>query len=128
MQRAIGDGEREWERCKPWIEAALEYAHGTHLIEDVWDLVLRGEAHFWPGRRAAIVTEFSDFPRLKALHFWLCGGDMHELLDEMRPAVEAWGCLNNCTRFTTCGRPGWARVLKGAGYAPEWHVCRKDVI
>ena len=29
-------------------------------------------------RGAAVVTEFHPFPRLKALHFWLCGGDLGE--------------------------------------------------
>lgn len=120
-------GAEEWARCRPWIEAALEYALGTHTIEDVWALVLAGQAHFWPGRNAAVVTEFHPFPRLKALHFWLCGGDLTELTQEMRPAIEAWGALNGCTRFTTAGREGWQRVMARHGYQPHWHICAKDV-
>jgi hypothetical protein len=116
----------EWTRCAPWIEAALEYSRGTHLIEDVRAMVEAGRAHFHPFARCAVVTEFLVYPRLKALHFWLCGGSL-EALVEVEPRIAAWGVLQGCTRFTTAGREGWRRALRANGYEPAWHVCLRDL-
>jgi hypothetical protein len=118
--------EQEWARCRPWIEAANAYGLGTHAIDDVRDAILAGEAHFWPGENCAVVTEFDCFPRLKSLHFWLCGGDLTELVEILRPRIEDWAKAEGCTRFTTCGRAGWQRVMARHGYSPTWHVCSKD--
>jgi hypothetical protein len=119
------DAEAHWLRCRPWVEAALGYAGGTHVWTDVWAEIAAGECQFWPGERSAMVTHILDFPRSRGLHFWLCGGDLSELLD-MLPQIEAWGHAQGCTKFTTAGRPGWQRVLKAHGYQPVWNVCAKD--
>jgi len=118
--------EDEWTRCAPWIEAALAYARGTHLIGDVKAMVEAGRAHFHPFATCAVVTEFLVYPRLKALHFWLCGGALDELI-AVEPLIAAWGAANGCTRFTTAGREGWRRALKGNGYESAWHVCMRDL-
>ena len=118
--------EREWARCAPWIDAALVDARGTHLLGDVEAMVRAGQAHFHPFGNSAVVTEFLVHPRLKALHFWLCGGDLQELL-AVEPVISAWGAVHGCTRFTTAGREGWRRALQANGYAPAWHVCMRDV-
>lgn len=51
-----------------------------------------------------------------AIHVWLGGGDLTELL-EMRPLVERAGIEWGCKRATIDGRLGWVRVLKPYGYA-----------
>jgi hypothetical protein len=117
-----------WRRCRPFIEAALVHAGGGHGIGDVQALIERGQAHFWPGERCAVVTEFWTSPRLKALNFWLLGGDLKELL-RMRPAIEAWAAGQGCARAMGGGvHPGWARVLGKAGYEPRWTIYCKELI
>ena len=118
--------EQEWARCAPWIGAALGYARGTHLIDDVKTMVVEGRAHFHPFGSSAVVTEFLVYPRMKTLHFWLCGGELAALI-AAEPLIAAWGAANGCTRFTTAGREGWRRALKGRGYASAWHVCMRDL-
>lgn len=125
MDGAVTTGEAEWARCRQWIEAAVAYCGGTHDIGDVEEAIAAGEAQFWPGRACAVVTEITEFPKFSGLHFWLCGGDMDELVKEMRPAIEAWGAAQGCTRFTTAGRQGWQRVMKSCGYEPLWNICVK---
>ena len=116
-----------WIRCRPFVEAALERAGGTHGVEDVARLIGEGRAHFWPGRRCAVVTEFYDYPRLRACNFWLLGGELKELM-RMRPAIEAWARAQGCTRVLGGGpRRGWARLLRPAGYRPEWIIYCKDL-
>jgi hypothetical protein len=102
----------EWNRCLPWIEAALDRTGGTHDAADVLDAVNRGDMQFWPGRACALVTELIRYPRLLACNYFLVGGDMAELL-EMQASVEAWARTQGCTRMQCAGRFGWRRVLKG---------------
>jgi GNAT superfamily N-acetyltransferase len=123
----IGDGQAAWIRCRPYVEAALARAGGTHCIEDVARLIGEGRAHFWPGRRCAVVTEFYDYPRLRACNLWLIGGDLRELL-AMRPAIETWARAQGCTRILGGGpRRGWERVLGSLGYRPGWIIYCKDL-
>lgn len=104
--------EAEWARCAPWVQAALDYAGGTHRLGDVRDAVLSGEAQFWPGERSAVVTEVVVYPRAKAVRFWLAGGDLGEL-KAMEKAVVAWAKGQGCDRAEILGRGGWERALEG---------------
>lgn len=99
-----------FERCKPYLEAALQYADGTHTIEDVADGIARGVFHFWPGKRSAAVTQILVYPRAQFLLIFLAGGDMDELID-MIPSWKSWGAYLGCSKLTLAGRPGWQRVL-----------------
>ena len=47
----------EIERCRPWIEAALEYSGGTHSFEDIVDGIQSSRMQLWPSPRGCIVTE-----------------------------------------------------------------------
>lgn len=108
--------QKEWSRCRPWIEAALPWCYGTHTIEDVERQIAEGRLQFWPGERCACVTEIIEYPRLKALNFFLIGGDLDELLNKMEPAVIAWAKSLGCTRVASTGRKGWSKALKPLGY------------
>lgn len=116
----------DWARCRPWIEDALGYSSGTHSIGDVEAAIAAGDATFWPGRRAAMVTEILDLPGAKVLHFWLCGGELAEL-QSMRAFIEGVAIALGCTKASTAGRRGWSRVLKNDGYDFGWEVCVKDL-
>lgn len=117
----------EWVRCKPWLMAALEHDGGFNTIEDVETRIAAGDAHFWPGKRAAGVTEFMAFPRCKALNFWLVGGDLDELLDHMMPAAEAWARTQGCTKTVAFGRRGWKPKLAERGFSEGWTVFVKEL-
>lgn len=117
-----------WVRCRPWIEAALEYDSGFYRIEDIEQMIAGENALFWPGKRSAVVTQFWHFPRNKALNYWLAGGDLHELIDEMRPCIETFARSVGCTDIILAGRPGWRRPLGEHGYAPVWTAFRKDLM
>lgn len=112
--------EAEWARCAPWLEAALGYDGGFHALDDVRAAVGAGNAQFWPGRGSAVVTQIWDFPRLKALHYWLAAGELTEIVEAMQPAIDAWGRSMGCEKAIICGRPGWKKPLAAHGYEPLW--------
>lgn len=116
-----------WARCRGHIEAALEYAGGTHLIEDVEAAIEAGEAHFWPAKHSAIVTQFLDYPRGRFCSFWLAGGDLEELLGMTKP-IEIWARQNGCKKIFECGRLGWGRPLRGRGYRALYTVMAKELV
>lgn len=117
----------DWERCKPWLEAALQHDGGHYDIEDVLSEIVSGNAHFWPGKQSAGVTQFWFFPKVKALNYWLAGGDLKELVDDMLPCVEAWAAANGCGKIIISGRRGWAKVLKPLGYETVWVAQAKSL-
>lgn len=102
------------DRCRPWLQAALDRSNGTHEWQDVLALLEAGKAQFWPGNEAAMVTEILRHPRKSVMHIWLAGGDMAELL-RMVPDVEIFGKMNGCEAIALDGRTGWQRVLKDWG-------------
>lgn len=121
--------ESEWDRCSGWIQAALDYAGGTHELDDVKACVERRSATFWPAKHSALVTEINAFPRRKCFHFWLAGGDINhgalrELLDDLHPRCVAYARARGCTVMTASGRPGWARVL---GYRPLFYTSVREI-
>lgn len=118
---------REWFRCAPFLDAALAHAGRTHALGHVARMIEAGEAQFWPGERAAMVTVVEDEPLERRLLIWLAGGDLEELVQRLRPAVEAWARTIGCHRTLIVGRPGWERALAREGYAPLARVIAKEL-
>jgi hypothetical protein len=110
------DWVKEFKRCEKWLEDALDYAHGTFDINDVFNDVVNGTAQFWPGKNSAVVTQIVPYPKKKVLHFFLAGGDIKEL-EEMEPGIIEWAKSQGCEAITLTGRPGWTKsFLQDIGY------------
>lgn len=112
---------KEWERCKHYLEPALD---GSHGMEDVWHEIKSGRAGFWPFPHGAVVTQVCEYPRRRVLRVWLAGGQ----LDELRRAfgfLEELAAELNCERIEIDGRRGWGRVMDG--FKEERVVYTKDV-
>jgi hypothetical protein len=116
----------ELERCRPWIEAALEYSGGTHTFDDVVDGVTSGRMQLWPAPRGCATTEIVLYPRKKVLHVFLAGGDMDQILD-MIDSAAAWGRTQDCTALTLAGRLGWQRVLDKHGFTPVLVTMERNI-
>lgn len=106
-----------WARCRPYIEAAVKTC-GTHDISDIEQLIAAGKAQFWPGAKCAAVTEVCSFPTGVALHHWLSGGDLKELLRQGRQ-IEEWARRQGFKRVfgSSEDRPGFRRVMDHLGYS-----------
>lgn len=103
----------EFERCWPWLAAALEHAGGTHRKEDLWRCIETGSAQLHPLTHGAVVTTIQVHPSgLKDANWWLAGGDLEELL-KVQPLLEFWLQSEGCKRVTLTGRKGWLKALPG---------------
>ena len=115
----------EFERCKPWIEAALEYSGGTHTIEDIAQGIAERRLQFWPAPNGCLVTELVKYPRTRVLNVFLGGGEFDQLVD-MHGDVIAWAKLQGCTAATISGRKGWERAFKPLGWEYQFTTLKKD--
>jgi len=100
------------------MERALRYAGDTHTLADITDAVKGSRAQFWTNGDGAIVTELHNFPRRRAVHYWLIAGEMKSCL-ALQPEIDAWAVGQGCDIATACGRRGWGRVAAPSGWV-EW--------
>ena len=100
----------ELERCRGWIEAALEYSGGTHNFDDVVEGLKSGVLQLWPTPRGCIVTEIVLYPRKRVLNVFLGGGELDQILD-MHTDVVDWAKAQGCTALTMSGRAGWKKTI-----------------
>ena len=107
----------ELARCRPWIEAALEYSGGTHNFDDVVSGLAEGKMQLWPAPKGCIVTEIVVYPRKKVLNVFLGGGELDQLMD-MHKDVIAWSKAQGCVAVTITGRHGWKKPLTKHGWKP----------
>ena len=97
---------------KARIEKALAHGGGTHTLADVADLVKSGKAQWWDNGDGMIITEIHEFPRLKAVHYWLVAGALRDCL-ALQHDIDPWALKQGCTIATAVGRRGWGRAAPG---------------
>ncbi len=123
----VPQDKSEWFRCRPWIEAALEYTGGTHTIEDIEDGIESGEFQFVCSENSAVVTEFLHYPRMKIFNYFLIGGDLEELVREIEPSLTKWAVeIKGAKLVIGIGRKGFERAFRASGFKPCWTAICKD--
>ena len=114
----------ELERCRGWIESALEYGGGTHTFEDVKCGIIAGKSQLWPAANSCLVTEITKHPQKKVLHIFFGGGDLEEI-KSMQPDVIAWAKSQDCESLTMTGRKGWSKALADIGWKSQLVLLEK---
>lgn len=121
----IGFLEREFNRCWPWLAAAVERYGPTHRREHVWAEIESGRAQLWPSPHAAMVTVVKEHPTgFSEVLGWLAGGDLSEI-KPLIPTIEKWAKQAGCHRAVIMGRKGWSRAFDG--YEPSLAVMVKEI-
>ena len=113
------------ERCRPWIEAALEYTGGTHEWDDIVESIAKGTMQLWAAPRGCIVTEIVIYPRKKVLNIFLAGGELDQILD-MDNDVKKWAEHYGCTAATMSGRMGWKKPLAPLNWKMQYVSFQKE--
>jgi len=108
----------ELERCRPWIEKAIERSGDLNTWEEVVAGICSGKMQLWPAKQGCIITEIVVYPNTKALHVFLAGGKMDEIL-QMTKNVKQWAKLQGCSFASFNGRFGWKKYLKKIGWKPH---------
>ena len=88
---------------------------------------MQGQLELWGGEKCAAVTEVTQTPRIKIFHFFLLGGNMEELLEEMYPKLLKVALQQGCRRVTGVGREGWGRVLSEKGFEKGGTMMYRDL-
>lgn len=116
-----------WARCRPYIEAALKTSI-SHTIGDIEGGIESGLYQFWAGQHCAAITEICQYPQRKAIHHWLSGGDLKELVRQ-GAQIEAWGASLGCTMIfgSSADRPGFRRLMERLGYSVGQIEYMKDL-
>ncbi len=107
----------EFDRCWPWLDAAVQRGGSHHTRESVWTGIVDGRFQFWPGRASAAVTHIDVFPTGNVFRVWLVGGDLAEVL-EHEPGLAEWAKSKGCRSMELTGRKGWVKTLAPLGYLP----------
>jgi len=116
----------ELERCKDWIEAALERCGGTHEWSDIVEGIHSLRYQFWPAEKGCAVTEIIVFPRKKIFHVFLAGGEMDQIVD-MNDSAAHFAKAQGCDGMSIAGRKGWSRVLKTEGWTESFTTLAKEL-
>ena len=114
----------KWSQHREHLLEAIGHTHGTHTEDDVLAMILLGKLTLWANDGAAMVTEFIDYPQLRVVNVFLCGGNLGKMWEVEAEVVEN-AKKQGCKRITGGGRPGWAKVLPG--YTPGGYFMHKDI-
>jgi hypothetical protein len=109
--------KQEFDRCKSYIQRALDQSEGGYELEHVWDLIEKGRAQLWPTPGGCMVTIVDDLPNgLRVMRGWLAGGDsLKEIQASCAPngPIETWARQAGCKKVIIGGRRGWLRAFTG---------------
>lgn len=97
------------------IEAALEYADGTHTYDDIVEMVMQGRLLWKCLPNSFMIFEVVTYPRQRNLHVFLAGGNLQEIRDTQDELIEL-ARLAGCTTITLSGRRGWVKALHDLGW------------
>lgn len=114
----------KWEPHREVLLEAIGHTHGTHTEDDVLAMILAGKLTLWANDGAAMVTEFVDYPRLRAVNVFICGGAIEPMWAVETQVIED-AKAKGCTRITGGGRKGWTRALPG--YEMGGYFMHKDI-
>lgn len=99
-----------------------------HTLDWLDGQVLQGKVQFWRSDNAALLTEIKPYPTgAKDIHVVISAGDMHEVVEILRPQAEEYGRARGCIGATVESRTGWARALKPYGYEAHQLTVRKEL-
>lgn len=108
----------EWNRCRHYIEAALDRSPHLESIEDVERRLGEGTYMLWTGDDCALVTQIMNYPSKRVMEVVHGGGNKREIIGRLGPALEEFAVKQGCDSLAVIGRRGWIREGEKAG----WHL------
>ena len=113
-------------RFRDQFEKATDPAF--HPIEWLDQVMASRDAGIRASENAAIIFEVRNYPGgARVIHGLVAAGDLAEIRDVLIPEAEDFARSAGCTHAIIESRPGWAKVLKGQGYAPHQTAVMKEL-
>ncbi len=106
----------DWTAARKLLLPAMNHFHGFYDENDVIAGLLAGIYRLWLWADLAIVTEIIQFPRIKALNFFLIGGDLGKQWEERESDIIQFAISSHCTRIMGRGRKEWNAAASRHGY------------
>lgn len=107
------------------LARALKLGGNTHTIEDIQQLVARGQMQCFVKGHSFVITEVINAPQKRFLNVFLIVGDLSVL--ELHEEVEAFAKQAGCDFMQAYGRPGWKPKISSLGWKPKQTVFRKEI-
>jgi len=118
--------QKEWDERVQYIEAALQKGGEPFTVDDVYELVCTGMAHFEPVEDGAAVFFFHNYPQKRLLRIWLYGGNLPSI-EQVLDAAHEHAKRLQCDGIELDGRKGWERILKPHGFDYKRAVLVKEL-
>ena len=119
--------QKDWDERVQYIESALKKSGETYHVDDVYELVCAGIAHFEPLEDGAAVFLLHQYPQRRLLRIWLAGGVLPTNIERVLEAATKHASRLECDGIEVEGRRGWERILKPYGYDHKRAVLIKDL-
>lgn len=97
-----------WDKVRPFIDRAMEYADGKMLSEDVYKSLKARDMQLWLVPGGIWVTQIIQYPRSKRVEFVAAAGEWEDWLEHVE-IVYDWARFHGCDAVEIVGRPGWGR-------------------
>lgn len=115
----------EYPRFRPAFEQAMDPR--LYQIGYLDGLVHSGRAAFWSNDTAAIVAELKTYPTGALVVEGVVAAGALDGIRMLIPLAEAWGKQHGAVMAMISSRPGWAKALQSAEYAPHQLSIVKDL-
>lgn len=109
--RVLGELKR-WENE---ISVALAYSHDAYSLDDITNMIMRGEAVLYAYTDCFAICTVVLFPGFKNFHVFLAGGNLDSILARKAEFAD-YARQHGCKYLSCSGRPGWGRALSSAGW------------
>lgn len=121
--------ELVWPNIQGYMVGAADFTFGRFMAEDIKNdlLTKQGQQQLWVAFEnkddyyGAVVTEISQYPRMRALVMHFTGGvQLPKWKKPMLEILQKFAKENDCDVIESYGRPGWEKVFKKDGYEQKF--------
>jgi hypothetical protein len=114
--------ETVWPQIEEYLDGAAKYTYGRFTVEDVKDGILTKPQQLWiafddNAIYGAVVTEITQYPRMRALVMHFTGGkQLKSWKPDMLELLQRFAKENGCDIIESYGREGWGKVFEHDGF------------
>ena len=116
------DVDKIWSKIDSYAQGAADYTYGRFTKGDIRSRLKTAPQTLWIAHEGEevygfVVTEFTDYPQMKALVMHFTGGkELERWKTPMLDLLQKFCRMNGAEVIESFGRPAWAKVFKEDGF------------